>query len=212
MKQMSTRLFMYAFVTLLWIPGCSKDGSNPVMPKASNEIWPLAIGNLWIMQNYDVNMYSQYVLSSVDSIRIAGDKTIQGDRWYSTDELGIEYLTGRSDGIWISDSRLGTALMFKYPVSLNEAYAFITGNAVGGFDTATVKVLSLSQSVKVPAGTFTCVTYQATTHYSATLDQIRTWQMAPGTGPVFWKTEFKNLNTGKMENWWKAELLGYSLK
>jgi hypothetical protein len=206
MEKTSSRLFVLALISVLWISACSKKDSNPVTPNSPTAIFPLAAGNQWIMQSYFYSG-SAWIPTTKDTTGIKRDTTISGEKWYTMGDN--TYMTNRSDGLWQFTAEDGAQLMFKYPVQVNDSFKQITGNAASGFDTSFVKVLSISQSVVVPAGTFTCVTYQLT---NAAGDGIQTLQIAPGKGPVSMQFEGKNPLTGQMGPIAKSELLSYSLK
>ena len=196
-------------LAVLWISSCSKKDSNPVTTNNSTTIFALVIGNQWIYQNYTYDSASgTLILAARDTAKITRDTLIQGEKWFTSGNGS--YSANRSDGNWEYDTISGMQLNFKYPAQVNDSYKVIIFDSGGhGSDTEKVKVLSINQSVTVPAGTFSCVTYQWS---NPTGDAIATFQFAPGIGLVYEQLEEINPANNRMFVFSKMELLSYSLK
>ena len=134
---------------------------------ANDEIIPLATGNKWV---YNIKVFDStnvQVYTDVDSSWVERDTTLDGQLWYIlVDEDGpFQIAANRDDGYYARDVTLasgttdidsvGEAYMSaKYPVSTGETFPNKTG-----FIT---EVLSIADSVTVPAGSYSCYKYKRT--------------------------------------------------
>jgi hypothetical protein len=205
----NTRLLSAVFLSVLMICACSKKDSNPVTPGAPTTVFPLAVGNQWIMQGYIFDVASNALkMAGKDTLTVGRDTTIQGETWYSQGDG--TYMSNRTGGLWQYNADYGRQLYFKYPAQVNDTYSMISGDAVNGFDTASVKVISINQSITVPAGTFSCISYQ---WIAKNIQGARiTYQVAPGKGPVYYQMEGVNPLNSQWMIYIKSELIRYSIK
>jgi hypothetical protein len=208
MTQNKIRLLALALLSVLWISACSKTDSNPASPNNSGSLLPLALGNQWIMQTYTYDFASGGMkASSIDTVKFIKDTLIQNEKWYTSGDGA--YTTNRTTGVWQYNAADGMRLYFKYPAQVNDSYMIINGDGVKGYDTMTVKVLSLDQSVTVQAGTFSCITYQ----WSVPANKgTITYQFAPGKGLVLMQSEGPNPFNNQTITFMKSELMSYTLK
>jgi hypothetical protein len=211
MKTITSLVCVLILPVLLLFSGCSEDESNPTPPNTTSVIWPLVIGNTWIMQNYALNpITGQLVLGEPDTTVVSTDTTIQGVKWYILRASGADpgYATNKTDGYWVIDEQMVPRLMLKYPVQVNDSYPVIQTSG-GSNDTSLITVTSVNQSVTVPAGTFTCVTYRMT---DAANTMVVTYHLEPNKGPIRMIMEIKNPQTGLMMTMSKSELQSRTLK
>jgi len=208
MTKIHISFFALALLSVLWIGACSKNDSNPVTPNSSGGVFPLAVGNKWLLQKYTYdNASGGMKASSVDTMKIVQDTLIRNEKWFTTGNGS--YMTNRTGGTWLYDANTSMQLYLKYPAQVDDSYRVIQGDSVNSYDTMLVKMLSINQSVTVPAGTFSCMTYQITYASSKT---IRTLQFAPGKGLVFKQTEGENPVNGEVIVLTKSELMSYSVQ
>jgi len=134
---------------------------------ANDEIIPLATGNKWV---YNIKVFDStnvQVYTDVDSSWVERDTTLDNELWYIlVDEDGpFQIAANRDDGYYARDVTLasgttdidsvGEAYMSaKYPVSTGETFPNKTGFITG--------VLSIADSVTVPAGSYSCYKYKRT--------------------------------------------------
>jgi hypothetical protein len=164
-------LLCMAFLIIFASIDC-KNNSNPIdnSNNSTSQIIPLNVGNQWMRQitNYDTtgNMY----YSKVDTIQVLRDTTIQSEKWWF---LGAGIFTNRSDGFYDyeSSSPNEISLLFKYPTSTNNTYTY-RGTPM--------KVMSIGDSVSVPAGTFVCY------HFRQGVDSVSysDFYISPNIGTV----------------------------
>jgi len=116
---------------------------------SGGEIWPLAVGNVW---NYDFFGYNV-------TYKVIGTGTVSGDQVFRVQITGpnineVNVLSNHSDGLYDYGMEPNThsgELFLKYPTSVGDSWTYAG---------VTMTVISTSQSVSVPAGTFDCVVYE----------------------------------------------------
>jgi hypothetical protein len=143
---------------------------------------PLKIGNTWFATDkYDTN--GVFKSSMEGAYKIIKDSLFKGKKWAVMDEY--ELVTGPgtngalvrndTDGIHIMDEMrngdLLNTLWFKYPCKAGDEFANFssTYNDLGDIETDdyVTKVISINESVTVPAGTFKCIHYQQIHNYTS---------------------------------------------
>jgi hypothetical protein len=174
-----------------------KKNSNPTDNMNSNttQIFPLSIGNQWIIQvtNYDTT--GNVVYSKNDTIKILRDTIIQSEKWF----IGYGIITNRDDGLY--DYQVGSSneivLKYKYPSSTNSIYTY-RGTQI--------RVLSIADSVSVQAGGFVCYRYREGVDTISYND----WYLSPNVGLV--KADFYNpLSGGRVYKYLSYSLIKHVL-
>ena len=179
-------------------PISCKKNSNPTdnMNINATQIFPLSIGNQWIIQvtNYDTS--GNVVYSKNDTIKILRDTTIQSEKWF----IGYGIITNRDDGLY--DYQVGSSneivLKYKFPSSISSVYTY-RGTPI--------RVLSITDSVSVQAGTFICYRYREGVDNISYND----WYLSPNVGLV--KADFYNpLSGGRTYKYLSYSLIKHVLK
>jgi VCBS repeat-containing protein len=209
MSKLPIRFAVLAIWSVLLISACSKNSSSPVTPNNSGAFFPIAIGNVWKMQNWSINGSFQLAITDTTSMNVQKDTTIAGEKWFTTGDGS--YLTLKSTGVWNYDTDNGAQLFFKYPASVNDTYTIYTGSD-SNKDTMTVKVTSLAQTATVPAGTFSCYAYQLTPRTPSPFLSSITYLISPGVGMIQMTSDGINPLNNKPMTFSKMALLSYTLK
>jgi hypothetical protein len=136
------------------------------------------------------------VYTQEDTIRIFRDTTIQNEKWY----IGYGILTNRTDGLY--DYQPGSAspasLKYKYPALAASSYQY-RGSMV--------KVLSITDTISVQAGTFVCHLYRTG------LDSVSYFDDYYSRGIGLIKREaFNPLASGAVYKYLEYELKAYQLQ
>ncbi|MES2767074.1 MAG: hypothetical protein V4642_14460 [Bacteroidota bacterium] len=143
-------VFSAVFISVIFLGSCAEDAV--VSPPKEDVLMPLKVGNTWnyLIMMRDSSTTTNETNSGPLSMSIAGDTTISGSKWYgmAMPYAGIYvYYQNKADGVWANFQGMSTPmLMFKYPADLNSGYPY--------------KLVSKTESVVVPAGTFSCYHYQ----------------------------------------------------
>jgi hypothetical protein len=137
--------------------GCTK-GSAPAADAAGTPILPLKVGNEWIGVSPSSSGGQQY-----DTVRIVGDTTIRGEKWYMT-QYGAR-LANRGDGLYMW-SRWDSVpfRLIKFPVTVGDTLedlgefqqTYNNSSRPDPFRLVLV-VTAIDETVVVPAGTFKCI-------------------------------------------------------
>jgi len=176
---------------------CNKE-ENPIdnPNNISKQIFPLNVGNQWIVQiiNYDTTGSVYY--TKIDTINILRDTTIQSEKWF----IGYGTMSNRSDGLY--DFQLGSSneisLRYKFPATVNYTYMYRGSES---------KVLSISDSVSVQAGNYICY------HYRVGIDSVSytDWYLSPNVGLVK-KDSYNPLPSGRVYKYLSYNLIKAVIK
>jgi hypothetical protein len=187
------RLISLALLPLL---ACEENDTTTGTPPIdqSTTIFPLTVGNKWIIDVTNYDSVGAMVYSRRDSIRILRDTTIQQETWY----IGYGILTNRTDGLY--DYQAGTtsaiSQRFRYPAAAGTSYPYRG---------VTVKILSIAETITVPAGTFVCYRYRTGIDSVAYSDEY----LARGVGLV--KSEsFNPLSSGGVYRYLTYNLVAHT--
>ncbi len=166
------------------VGGCAKSDSNPSAPGSALQIWPLALGNEWNLKVFRYNVRTggmEYVKDEI--YRVYKTLLIGGVTWYEGDgsEVGFAFMTNLANGLWVQPETSSYLLLLPYPALAGQTSRFINRTETHGSDTLYCTVQSVNERVTVPAGTFSCVTYQYT---NSTGDAALVYRMSPGIGIV----------------------------
>ena len=166
-NNMIVMLFVLCLVDL----SCTLD-RNPLTPEArdASVIMPLEIGDRWIFDVTDFDSTCSVLKRFVDTLVIVGDKVINGQRWYVTNEGCI--VRNSPEGLWsalLVDGEISNlTLAAKYPGSTGERWYY-------GYAT----IVSADMVLKVPYGEFHCYKYEDTMNLE---DTPSVSYLAPGVG------------------------------
>lgn len=182
---------------------CS-DNDKSSNPKEAVEIWPLKIGNRWVLEDQLLDSVGNVLQLDTTAILIAKDTTIEGGTWYIATANGSsgEMLPGqiRDDGMWGWDGD-SAVLVWKYPATIGDVFII-------GFDTVTT--VSIDTSITVPAGTFVCINYR----WKDNFEPNRIYQyhfLSPGVGYVCAEEYYRTAGgTEYVRN--RSVLLSYDLQ
>jgi len=161
----TVRFFLFVFLSLsiFQLVSCNKDDNSTDPPDQQDKFSFVKVGNLWtystsyqgttypdmtyqVLSNFANNVYK--VKQTYPSSNQTGT-TVQYIFWYCTES---EYAS-------VSDSTGNHKMMiFNNNIKLNQEYSFINHGDTGlpEGDTVYYKLLSETEIVSVPAGTFTC--------------------------------------------------------
>jgi len=149
---LSVIVFVILALALVSNQACDKKGvSGPEQPaQPSSMIFPLAVGNWWVIHTTNYDTTGAVYSTRQDTIRILRDTTINNERWF----IGYGILTNRVDGLY--DYQPGSvspaSLELKYPVSVPNDWVY------RGIP---MKILAVNDTLTVPAGTFVCHYYRS---------------------------------------------------
>jgi hypothetical protein len=189
-------ILSFVFFVMLNLTSCKKNNPIESTNNPTTQIFPLVVGNEWIIQvtNYDTNgtIFSQVM----DTIKILRDTTIQTEKWF----IGFGIKTNRSDGLY--DFQAGTSteasLIYKYPATVNFGYTYR--------NTPTT-VVGISDTVSVFAGNYVCYHYRQEVTNASYSDLY----LAPNVGLV--KADFYNpLDGGGVYKYLSYSLIKVVLK
>jgi hypothetical protein len=205
----------YLFASLLLLASCHKDKPTtpppPPAPATATDNFHLIKGSYWVYQVYTVDTLNNYTpMASLDSNYIHTDTVIRGKTYHimAGTYFNITFLTpsiyADSSG-WLTDDTGRKLFDFNEitnvqgPDTLNPSYI------------RTTVMLTGSQLVTVPAGSFTCQDAQTTAYDPLTTNS---WQKlrhvdrkyAQGKG-LIWETAFYSSVPSHMER----RLLRYHL-
>ena len=150
------RKYVIASLIFLLTIGCST--KSPLEPEIPN-IMPLKVGNSWdyLLSTYDAFGNETQVGSIIETVM--GRVSIDSEAWFLLEDISTSsdtetyYLANRRDGSWARDSiNASPELYIKYPMSVGDTFEM--GGFLGG---GAVEVVSLDETVVVPAGSFKCV-------------------------------------------------------
>lgn len=180
-------LYTISVLFIAMVVGC-EGTTDPNNNNVSQDvIFPLAVNNEWVYQetifdsNGVVSRQNNYSTAIVkDSIRL-GEKVF-------IDQSGFIYVN-RTDGLWyLNDgiNRNEQLLAFKYPCKIGDTFPGSHFNYNGEKDLVTMTVVSLNESITVPAGTYTCIKYIGEGYFpsSGLKTDRRMYYLAPKIGIV----------------------------
>ena len=189
--------FLAAGILFFIAISCDDHSANP---PGSNEVMPLKIGNAW---NFRViTFYTSYTDTTFYSLRITGDTTIDSKKHYlvsfgSTTMIMIN----KYDGLYIRSSDGADEKIFHYPAKVGDKFYNNKHD--------TCEVVSLSEKVIGPTGSFNCIFYESFYITSNTYINCKTY-VHPGIGLVLFKAFKKDY--GKIVEDFREELMSYTIK
>jgi hypothetical protein len=150
---MKKLLILLAFLFIILLSGCK---NNPTGPTNAKEIWPLKIGNNWVLKSYHLDSLGNITDTLSVTYHVDSDTTINGQKIYIINHYTFPlYCCNLSDGFYqysVNQAGHDTLIIaLKYPV--NEGDIFLSG-----LDTFHVK--STNENISVPAGNFSCIHYE----------------------------------------------------
>jgi hypothetical protein len=138
----------------LALAGCKKD--NATNPDAASGI---KVGSKWVYKYTQFNSSGAVLGTSNIELVVTSEQTIGGEKWWVLNATGSttpELLRKATNG-YITYKNNMAQLQFKIPAAVNDTWRVTFSSAAG--DYSDFKVISTSQSVTVPGGTFS--TYYA---------------------------------------------------
>jgi hypothetical protein len=159
---------------------------------SAEDLLPLAIGNQWTMETSVYDSLGALVgVEHLDTIRIAGDTIVSGDRWFYQRYLGhlVSYRNSDAGTLirLVSPFTDGKSkLLFENPTATGRTYGHpevtFSGNSAWLDDsTNTVTVGSTDAGTIVPAGTFKCFVFEVRERQSS-IEYRREFFVSPGFG------------------------------
>ena len=158
MKKFIVLFFIFLFLAL---GNCKK---NPAEPASSKEIFPLAVGNRWIYNQYLFYESGYRSWYKYDTVEVCGERNSLGIKYYNV--LYYEYDKIDNTGGWIDDYANqpgglyihvdpqffpgGGTLIYKYPGQPGNFY-------LSNFGICTID--SINAQVILPIGNFKCFKY-----------------------------------------------------
>ena len=147
--------------------GCENDGPTGPEPDES-VIWPLAVGNYWI---YEIKEYltGELTDTDTDTIEVVSSFIHDGNTWYLMNTDADEGCRNANDGLWFTGvgEDIDDFLLYKYPASVGDKWIIYVNMEVNDDSmevvSGTMEVVSISERVTVPVGTFDgCYNYRTT--------------------------------------------------
>ena len=158
------------------VTGCKDNSVNPLSPQ--NQIFPLAVGNQWVMETYydAIAQVGSLDTGAVIASTLSNGNTMYrffgNDHFFFESEGSAEFLYYKGNDLW--QSREGKDNLL---VSANCA----VGDSTFRADSQRVaKIMSLNDIVTVPAGKFNCI--KIAYDYGPYL--IRYYWLAKGIGVI----------------------------
>ena len=150
MKNKKILYILILIVSIISFSNCSKEG-NPVNNNNSfNEIFPIAVGNVWKYHITGYDTSGNVVLDFVSSDSIKADTIINNTRWYYTDKNSL-YYSVFPDGYYTYDQYQSDSnkisLTYKYPCNKNDNYSYWT-------------VANIDTQITVSMKTYNCILYK----------------------------------------------------
>ena len=159
---------------LFTLSSCRK--SNPVNSSSGQQMWPLQVGNTWVMRWDRLDTSGNVLSSGYDTTLVTGDTLISGNTWYHVSWGGIstDLMINKSDGVYNMSN--GTAQpTWKYPAKVGDQYVLLAGSHY-------MNIQSTDTSLTVPEGIYSCYEYrdfQVADNLPTEVDFL-----SPGVGPV----------------------------
>ncbi|MCK9422730.1 MAG: hypothetical protein M0Q38_09035 [Bacteroidales bacterium] len=195
MKQITNALFVIFFLLLLI--SCRKEYSPTPF---QTQIFPLNVGNHWTFQTTIAD--STHTIHVNDVLK---DTLINQEQWFilTYDTVIRTVCRNTARGWWYifegkSPSVMKSDLFWKYPSTVNDQY--LTA------DSSYVTIVSVNETVKVPAGIFNCYHYHMV-HYKQGYECEE--YLAPGYGLVKHTVYAPGTGTSKIAE--TTELVSYKL-
>ena len=152
-------LLLSSFVASL--SGCKKDDQTTAPPSTTDQMIPLNVGNRWIFSKnatWSTGIETVSVSHSFDAGGITAYGFTGDDDFYFNYDQVNEGMFYRNGSLW--GRKAGTDGVFlKQSIVSPDSYA------VNCWNTARIKILSTSEMVAVPAGTFDCVKFNLYSDY-----------------------------------------------
>jgi len=203
----------YLFPTLLVVFFLSSCESETDPPAQTGVIFPLAVGNYWVLDNTDYDTSGVAMPEGVDTLTIVSKTTINGEDWYGLmqadgDDTGL--CINRIDGFYTLDNGKEN-LTLKYPCKAGEQYVVDRDTFGTSIRTEYIKVESISSTVIVSAGLFSAIKYL---EYSENFDTIANETVRSNSSTTYYAVP--NLGIVEVEGHSKTssgrEYLNYELK
>lgn len=208
-----TRSFPIIFVLLillsiLSIMSCSDDAvSTPSDPSVG--IIPLKTGNSWTFLTTFYDTVGVVKFTNEVKETIYGDTSIAGTKWFYPSTTHDIMVTNLTDGYhwreqFVGGSGAEEMLVWKYPAVKGDFFPYAG---------VSVFILSTSEVVTVPAGTFDCYHYWSTYRNAAgdtVTGHMDAW-LSPNIGMVKVEGYLKKTSGEEYRNY-KQELTAYTLK
>lgn len=152
------------FVLALLLISCS-DGDSPTSSDNPKKLWPLNVGNTWILSSGDT--------VSVDTTIDKTENTYFGVIFSGEGELMVNKKTGLY--VYNSDSERAE-LFLKYPIQEGESYS-------GYYDNNDLNIvcLNVDTNIVTNAGSFNSIVYSID---NPETDWETIWYVSPGIGIV----------------------------
>jgi hypothetical protein len=174
----------------MYLNGCKKDEgiTNTI---AVGHIFPLKVGNTWIIQKTNYDTVGNIVYARNDTIRIHGDTLINNEKWY----LGYGIVTNRNDGFYDYQEQSASQVSCRYK------FPAISG-MVSNYRNMTDSIVSISDTVVTMSGKYICYHYKIGIMNWSYGD----WYLSPNIGII--KGEFYNTTvSGKLYKSLQYELV-----
>ena len=178
MKQVFTfpRFFIAVLVALTAVCSCKKDDANPVSAGPAATIMPLSTGNRWVFHDTSLDSVGGIISTERDSLFITRDTMINSERWWRMENGGptpIIFYTNRTTGLWMTDGG-SPMLLLKYPGARGDSWN--VGGPLGA-----ITLTSISTTVIVPSGTYTCYAYEfggSRSYFAPGVGEVCEWDSA----------------------------------
>ena len=156
------------------------------------ELIPLAFGNLWEYKESEFNSDGEITTSTMTSEEVKGIFDTTFGRYFYIDATDYDLWVrntpkGNEELAVVMDEETGElkvdgkpAVFFQYPVEKGATYTVEYGTEE--IPSSNIKVVELTEKVKVPAGEFSCVKYESTSVETKQLDSV--FYVSPGVGLI----------------------------
>jgi hypothetical protein len=155
------RKLFYLGTALLLLVRCNDESSEPAVKTIENYL-PLAVGNYWIYENYQVDtLGNETKLSEIDSVIITKDTVINNEKYFVfegthylyNENWGILYVLRDSSGYIVDNSGSIIFSSDNFIDTLSERVDTMVGLTIY----RTSKMERSEISITVPAGTYTVI-------------------------------------------------------
>jgi hypothetical protein len=208
---MKSIITILALITIL-CAGCKQSPTNPT--SETKEIWPLKIGNYWVMKYTYYDSLGHITQIMIDSITVAQDTLIKNEKVYILINIAGNFThkilaMNRADGYYevgigwdpiFHKDTIFYGLDYKYPGKTGETYTGFQDNN---------KIITTDTIVHaLKDGSFNCYEY-----YNENVEAggYYTQYLSPGVGRIY-SVKHNRMPGGNIYMEWEAELQSYWVK
>jgi hypothetical protein len=198
---------LFTLMTLAAILCVSCNTTNS--PTGTIEIWPLKIGNMWVVKNTDYDSLGNITRTKSDTMIVLKDTIVKNEKVFIVQSQSYGHVSNvivlnRSDGFYLVDIRPDTVyyyLAYKYPAKVGDIYTGLGSN---------IQIKSINSPITAKPGNFSCYKYFNENQYP-NIYFNQTIYVSPGVGLIY-SVDSTREKGGKIYMDSKSEIQSYILK